>query len=79
MAQRFGSILFNLELLPRPDVEIVTGANLLSRFMGNTGPNVVDAMRRAKGGILFIDEVRFRRGVRYPCGRRVVQCMVYVS
>jgi SpoVK/Ycf46/Vps4 family AAA+-type ATPase len=37
-------------------VEVVTGANLLSRFMGNTGPNVVEAMRRAKGGILFIDE-----------------------
>ena len=46
----------NLELLPRADVEVVTAANLISRFMGNTGPNVVEAMRRAKGGILFIDE-----------------------
>jgi hypothetical protein len=48
----------NLELLPRPDVEVVTASNLISRYMGNTGPNVVDAMRRAKGGILFIDEVK---------------------
>jgi hypothetical protein len=37
-------------------VEEVTAANLLSRYMGGTGPNVVEAMRRAKGGILFIDE-----------------------
>jgi hypothetical protein len=56
VAQRVGTIFKNLEILPRSDVEVVTAANLISRFMGNTGPNVVDAMRRAKGGILFIDE-----------------------
>jgi hypothetical protein len=44
----------NLELLPTDNVEVVTAANLISRYVGNTGPNVVDAMRRAKGGILFI-------------------------
>ena len=27
-------------------VQVVTAANLISRYMGNTGPNVVDAMRR---------------------------------
>ena len=45
-----------LGLLPLDHVEVVTAANLISRFVGNTGPNVVEAMRRAKGGILFIDE-----------------------
>ena len=33
----------------------MTAGNLLSRYMGGTGPNVVEAMRRAKGGILFVD------------------------
>lgn len=55
VAQRFGIMFKNLELLPRADVEVVTAANLISRYMGNTGPNVVEAMRRAKGGVLFID------------------------
>ena len=35
---------------------MVTAANLISRYVGGTGNNVIDAMRRAKGGILFIDE-----------------------
>ena len=55
-AKRFGVAFKNLELLPRADVEVVTAANLISRYVGGTGNNVIDAMRRAKGGILFIDE-----------------------
>lgn len=46
----------NLELLPTSNVHVVTAANLISRYMGGTGPNFVEAMRRAKGGILFVDE-----------------------
>eukprot|EP01038_Epipyxis_sp_PR26KG_P004361 gene4361-6169_t len=56
VAQRFGIMFQQLELLPLSHVEVVTAANLISRYVGNTGPNVVEAMRRAKGGILFIDE-----------------------
>ena len=55
-AKRFGIAFKNLELLPRSDVEVVTASNLISRYVGGTSNNVVDAMRRAKGGILFIDE-----------------------
>ena len=55
-AKRFGIAFKNLDLLPRADVEIVTAANLIDRYVGGTGNNVIDAMRRAKGGILFIDE-----------------------
>jgi len=56
VAQRFGIMFKNLELLGKKNVEVVTAQNLLSRYQGGTAPNVVDAMRRAKGGILFIDE-----------------------
>ena len=55
IARRFGKIFKNLDLLPRSEVEVTTAANLMSRFVGGTAPNVVEAMRRAKGGILFID------------------------
>ena len=37
-------------------MEVVTAANLIDRFVGGTGNNVKEAMKRAKGGILFIDE-----------------------
>ncbi len=33
VAQRFGVMFRNLELLPRSDVEVVTAANLISRYM----------------------------------------------
>lgn len=56
VAQRFGTMFRQLELLPTDHVEVVTAANLISRYVGNTGPNVVEAMRKAKGGILFVDE-----------------------
>ena len=45
----------NLELLPRSEVVVTAPSTLISRHMGNTAPNVLEAMRRAKGGILFID------------------------
>ena len=55
-AQRFGQMFKNLELLPRADVVVVQASTLLDRYVGGTANNVLDAMRRAKGGILFIDE-----------------------
>jgi len=56
VAQRFGVMFKNLGLLPRSDVEVVTAANLIDRYVGGTENNVKEAMQRAKGGILFIDE-----------------------
>ncbi len=55
-AKKFGVMLHNLDVLPRAHVEVVTGANLLDKYVGGTGPRTIEAMRRAKGGILFIDE-----------------------
>ena len=55
-AQRFGKMFKNLELLSRSDVVCVQASTLIDRYVGGTANNVLDAMRRAKGGILFIDE-----------------------
>ena len=35
-----------LSLTLRDVLQVVTAVNLISHYMGNTGPNVVDAMRR---------------------------------
>jgi hypothetical protein len=45
-----------LELLPRSDVEYTTASQLIDRFVGGSGANTLEAMRRAKGGILFIGQ-----------------------
>ena len=45
----------NLELLPRGEVVCVTGQSLQGQYVGSTGPLVTEAMKKAKGGILFID------------------------
>jgi SpoVK/Ycf46/Vps4 family AAA+-type ATPase len=55
VAKHFGNVMKNLELLPRADVVCVTGQSLQGQFVGSTGPLVTEAMKKAKGGILFID------------------------
>ena len=55
-AKRFGIMFKNLELLPRSDVEYTTPSMLIDRYVGGSSANTLEAMRRAKGGILFIDE-----------------------
>ena len=45
----------NLELLPKNDVVCVTGQSLQGSYVGSTGPLVTEVMKKAKGGILFID------------------------
>ena len=49
-------MLRQLELLPRADVEYILASNLIDRYVGGTGNNTLEALRRAKGGVLFIDE-----------------------
>jgi hypothetical protein len=55
VAKHFGNVMKNLELLPRAEVVCVTGQSLQGQFVGSTGPLVTEAMKKAKGGILFID------------------------
>ena len=45
-----------LEVLPSDRFEYTTAVQLIDRYVGGTSNNTIAAMRRAKGGILFIDE-----------------------
>ena len=55
-AKRFATMLKQLEVLPTDKFEYVTASNLIDRYIGGSGNNTLAALRRAKGGILFIDE-----------------------
>lgn len=56
VARLMGKMLYSLGLLSRPDVIEVGREDLVGRFQGDTAPMTKDAVMRAMGGVLFIDE-----------------------
>ena len=56
VARLMGRMLHSLGLLSRPDVIEVGREDLVGRFQGDTAKLTKDAVMRAMGGILFIDE-----------------------
>jgi SpoVK/Ycf46/Vps4 family AAA+-type ATPase/DNA-binding transcriptional MerR regulator len=74
-AKRFGIMFKHLNLLPRSHVEYVTGTNLMGQYVGHSENKTVEAMRRAKGGILFIDEA-YALVQRGSYGPKVLQALL---
>ena len=56
VAQRLGAILADAGLLELGHVVEVSGSNLIDRYVGGTTPKIIEAVKNAMGGILFIDE-----------------------
>jgi SpoVK/Ycf46/Vps4 family AAA+-type ATPase len=56
VAKCIGRLLNDLGVLPRSHVEVTSAADLMGQFSGEAKRLVSDAMGRAQGGILFIDE-----------------------
>lgn len=56
VAKMLGLIYKNLGLLTKGHVHIVDRADLVGEYIGQTAPKVKEAIKQARGGILFIDE-----------------------
>lgn len=57
VAQLFGRLYGSIGLLPRSDVFVsVTRADLVGEYQGHTARAVREVVKRAMGGVLFIDE-----------------------
>ena len=56
VAQMLGKIYYNLGLLSKGHVFEVDRADIIGEYIGQTAPKVKDAIKKARGGILFIDE-----------------------
>ena len=69
-------MLRQLELLPRADVEYILASNLIDRYVGGTGNNTLEALRRAKGGVLFIDEAYGMSPKNTSFGKDIIQALL---
>ena len=56
IASKMGSLYKQMGLLSKGHVHSVDRVDLVGEFIGQTAPKVKEAIRKAKGGVLFIDE-----------------------
>jgi probable Rubsico expression protein CbbX len=59
VAMRMASILHALGYIREPRVHVVTRDDLVGQFIGHTAPKTKEALARAAGGVLFIDEASY--------------------
>ncbi|RKQ88691.1 AAA family ATPase [Brockia lithotrophica] len=76
-ARLLGRVFAALGLLPRGHVVEVERADLVGEYIGHTAQRTRDAIQRAMGGILFIDEAySLARGGERDFGREAIDTLV---
>ncbi|MHC9537830.1 AAA family ATPase [Dellaglioa sp. BT-FLS60] len=56
VARLLARILFENEIISKPDIKEVTAKDMIGEYTGQTSPKTHNLIMKAKGGILFIDE-----------------------
>lgn len=77
IARIIGKLLFEAGLLDKGHVVEVERADLVGEYIGHTAQKTREHMRRALGGILFIDEAySLARGGEKDFGKECIDCIV---
>ncbi len=78
VAMRMASILHALGYIRAPRVHVVTRDDLVGQFIGHTAPKTKEAIARAAGGVLFIDEAYylFRPENERDYGQEVIEILL---
>ena len=59
VAMKMAEILFRLGYIEKPTVVATTRDDLVGQYVGHTAPKTKEVLRRAYGGVLFIDEAYY--------------------
>jgi probable Rubsico expression protein CbbX len=78
VAQRMAQILHSLGYIRTAKVHTVTRDDLVGQFIGHTAPKTKEAIARAAGGVLFIDEAYylFRPENERDYGQEVIEILL---
>ena len=78
VASRMAAILHALGYIRTPRVHTVTRDDLVGQFIGHTAPKTKEAIARAAGGVLFIDEAYylFRPENERDYGQEVIEILL---
>jgi probable Rubsico expression protein CbbX len=78
VAQKMAQILHSLGYVRSPRVHTVTRDDLVGQFIGHTAPKTKEAIARAAGGVLFIDEAYylFRPENERDYGQEVIEILL---
>ena len=59
VAMKMAEVLFRLGYIEKPTVVATTRDDLVGQYVGHTAPKTKEVLRRAYGGVLFIDEAYY--------------------
>jgi probable Rubsico expression protein CbbX len=78
VALRMAEILHRLGYVDRPELVSVTRDDLVGQYVGHTAPKTKEVLKRARGGVLFIDEAYYldRPENERDYGREVIEILL---